>query len=144
MSPTFVMSTAAVVTPVATLFFTSRMFLLSTTAFFFFFSTSPVDLGQKKVVQRFLAGANIAKTFEKTRVMTVLKMQKNVSTVKSGCPKTGLKFAYRLSDKCLKFECKISSHNLSRTSLARLIFNFFLKWARLARQDLGQLGHNSI
>ena len=64
MSPTFVMSLS---TPRTTL-------LVFPSTFLFLFATSPVDLGEKKVVESFFAGANVAKAFEQTSVMPVLKI----------------------------------------------------------------------
>ena len=76
MSRTFVMLLAAAATMSATLLSTSGTFFISPTTFLFLFATSPVDLGEKKIVESFFAGANVAKTFEQTRVMTVLKWRK--------------------------------------------------------------------
>ena len=67
----------------ATLLSTSGAFFVSPTTFLFLFATSPVDLGEKKVVESFFAGANVAKTFEQTRVMTVLKIVKKQKLVKN-------------------------------------------------------------
>ena len=77
MSPTFVMLLAAAA---ATSLSTSRTFFVSPATFFFLFTTSPVDLGEKKLVECFLAGANVAETLEQTRVMTVLKMGEKTKT----------------------------------------------------------------
>ena len=67
----------------ATLLSTSGTFFVSPTTFLFLFATSPVDLGEKKIVESFFAGANVAKTFEQTRVMTVLKIVKKQKLVKN-------------------------------------------------------------
>ena len=77
MSRTFVMLLAAAATMSATLLSTSGTFFISPTTFLFLFATSPVDLGEKKVVESFFCRCKRRKDFRTNPRDDRAKMAKN-------------------------------------------------------------------